>query len=82
LIDREYGVVVPQFPADGYRTDLIVVGDKSRLAAECDGDAWHGPTVFGGPHAAAVITAAAGSLVLAASRGCAGCVLSAWLNQS
>jgi very-short-patch-repair endonuclease len=45
LIDRGYSVV-PQFPAEGYRIDLIVVGNKTRLAVECDGDAWHGPEAY------------------------------------
>lgn len=46
LVDRGYSVV-PQFPADGYRIDLVVVGAKARLAVECDGDAWHGPEAYG-----------------------------------
>ncbi|MFC5260918.1 AAA domain-containing protein [Kribbella qitaiheensis] len=45
LIDRGY-TVIPQFPANGYRLDLVVVGPKGRLAIECDGDAWHGPDVY------------------------------------
>lgn len=45
LVDRGYSVV-PQFPAEGYRIDLVVVGDKTRLAVECDGDAWHGPEAY------------------------------------
>jgi very-short-patch-repair endonuclease len=35
--------VVPQYEALGYSIDLVVVGPHSRLAVECDGDAWHGP---------------------------------------
>ncbi|MEV6373580.1 AAA domain-containing protein [Micromonospora musae] len=35
--------VVPQYEALGYSIDLVVVGPQSRLAVECDGDAWHGP---------------------------------------
>lgn len=35
--------VVPQYEALGYSIDLVVVGPQSRLAIECDGDAWHGP---------------------------------------
>ncbi|MFK0245659.1 AAA domain-containing protein [Amycolatopsis azurea] len=46
IVDRGYSVV-PQFPADGYRIDLVVVGAKARLAVECDGDAWHGPEAYG-----------------------------------
>jgi very-short-patch-repair endonuclease len=42
LVDRGY-TVIPQYPAQGYRVDLVVVGAKIRLAVECDGDAWHGP---------------------------------------
>ncbi|MFT7841234.1 AAA domain-containing protein [Saccharothrix sp. BKS2] len=45
LVDRGYSVV-PQFPAEGYRIDLVVVGSKARLAVECDGDAWHGPDAY------------------------------------
>ncbi|WP_372666217.1 AAA domain-containing protein [Amycolatopsis kentuckyensis] len=45
LMDRGYSVV-PQFPAEGYRIDLVVVGRKARLAVECDGDAWHGPDAY------------------------------------
>lgn len=42
LIDRGY-TVIPQYPVGQYSLDLVVVGAKSRLAIECDGDAWHGP---------------------------------------
>ncbi|MFD5825984.1 AAA domain-containing protein [Lentzea sp. NPDC060358] len=45
LVDRGYSVV-PQFPTEGYRLDLVVVGAKARLAVECDGDAWHGPDAY------------------------------------
>jgi very-short-patch-repair endonuclease len=45
LVDRGYRVV-PQFAAEGYRIDLVVVGRKARLAIECDGDAWHGPDAY------------------------------------
>jgi very-short-patch-repair endonuclease len=45
LIDRGYSVI-PQFPALGYSIDLVVVGAKTRLAVECDGDHWHGPDVY------------------------------------
>ncbi|MFG3344174.1 AAA domain-containing protein [Streptomyces sp. NPDC048018] len=33
--------VVPQFPAGNRRIDLVVVGARSRLAVECDGDRFH-----------------------------------------
>lgn len=45
LVDRGYSVI-PQFPALGYSLDLVVVGAKTRLAVECDGDAWHGPDAY------------------------------------
>lgn len=45
LVDRGY-TVIPQYPASGYNIDLVVVGSKSRLAVECDGDAWHGPDAY------------------------------------
>ncbi|HEY1177574.1 MAG TPA: AAA domain-containing protein [Phytomonospora sp.] len=38
--------VVPRFPVEGYRIDLVVVGAKARLAVECDGDTWHGPQAY------------------------------------
>jgi very-short-patch-repair endonuclease len=46
IIKRGYKVV-PQFrpfPRDfNYRIDLVVQGEKNRVAVECDGDRWHGP---------------------------------------
>jgi very-short-patch-repair endonuclease len=45
LIDRGH-TVIPQYPVEGYRLDLVVVGAKARLAIECDGDAWHGPDAY------------------------------------
>ncbi|WP_431967337.1 AAA domain-containing protein [Actinacidiphila sp. bgisy160] len=33
--------VVPQFPAGDKRIDLVVIGARSRLAVECDGDHFH-----------------------------------------
>jgi len=46
LIRRGY-IVIPQvrpFPKDfRYRIDLVVQGERSRVAVECDGDQWHGP---------------------------------------
>ncbi|MGX7827360.1 AAA domain-containing protein [Actinokineospora sp. 24-640] len=45
LIDRGY-TVHPQFEALRYRIDLVVLGGRSRLAIECDGDAWHGPDQY------------------------------------
>jgi very-short-patch-repair endonuclease len=45
LLDRGYSVI-PQFPALGYSLDLVVVGAKTRLAVECDGDHWHGPDAY------------------------------------
>lgn len=45
LVDPGYSVT-PQFPSEGYRLDLVVVGAKTRLAIECDGDTWHGPDAY------------------------------------
>jgi len=47
LYSRGYRVI-PQFPTrvDNYRIDLVVEGDKPKLAIECDGDHWHGPERF------------------------------------
>jgi len=42
LLRRKYRVF-PQYEVAGYRIDLVVEGGQSRLAVECDGDAWHGP---------------------------------------
>ena len=33
--------VIPQYNAANYRIDLVVQGEKSKLAVECDGDHWH-----------------------------------------
>lgn len=35
--------VIPQFEVAGYRIDLVIQGEYTRLAVECDGDAYHGP---------------------------------------
>jgi len=35
--------VIPQYSFAGKRIDLVVEGEKSKLAVECDGDRWHGP---------------------------------------
>ena len=35
---------LPQYPAQGYNIDMVIVGAKGRLAVECDGDFWHGPS--------------------------------------
>lgn len=42
LIDRGYNVV-PQFEVEGYSIDLVIVGSRTKVAIECDGDYWHGP---------------------------------------
>ena len=34
--------VIPQYPVGGKRIDLVIEGNKTRLAVECDGDYWHG----------------------------------------
>lgn len=41
VFDRGY-TVWPQYEALGYNIDLVIIGAKSRLAIECDGDFWHG----------------------------------------
>jgi very-short-patch-repair endonuclease len=33
--------VIPQYPVNDRRIDLVVVGAGGRLAVECDGQAWH-----------------------------------------
>lgn len=45
LLDRGYPVV-PQHKVLNYRIDLVVMGGTSKLAVECDGDAWHGPEQY------------------------------------
>lgn len=40
LIDRGYQVL-PEYPVIGYRIDLVIQGENSRLAVECDGDQYH-----------------------------------------
>ncbi|WP_370949043.1 AAA domain-containing protein [Amycolatopsis sp. cg5] len=45
IVDRGY-TVIPQYPAQGYRIDLVIVGGHGRLAVECDGDQWHGPDAY------------------------------------
>lgn len=45
LHDRGY-TVIPQYAAEGYNIDLVVVGAQGRLAIECDGDRWHGPDAY------------------------------------
>lgn len=40
LIDRGYQVM-PEYPVIGYRIDLVIQGEKARLAVECDGDQYH-----------------------------------------
>ncbi|MEQ6389239.1 AAA domain-containing protein [Bacillaceae bacterium S4-13-58] len=42
LVNRGYRVI-PQHEVAGYRIDLVVEGEKGRIAVECDGDEWHGP---------------------------------------
>lgn len=45
LREREY-TVIPQYEVHNFRIDLVVVGERSRLAVECDGEAWHGPEQY------------------------------------
>lgn len=45
LVRRGYRVI-PQYELNRYRIDLVVEGLKSRLAVECDGDQWDGPSKF------------------------------------
>jgi very-short-patch-repair endonuclease len=45
LLRKKY-VVRPQVEVAEYRIDLVVEGVDSRLAVECDGDAWHGVEAY------------------------------------
>ncbi len=50
IFNRIHGrgyAVIPQYPAEGYNIDLVVVGAHGNLAIECDGDTWHGPAQYG-----------------------------------
>ncbi|MHB8790208.1 MAG: AAA domain-containing protein [Desulfobulbaceae bacterium] len=38
--------VVPQYEFADKRIDLVVQGEKSQLAVECDGDFWHGADAY------------------------------------
>ena len=39
--------VIPQYPTiENKRIDLVVEGEISKLAVECDGDRWHGPDEY------------------------------------
>ncbi len=40
LVDAGYRVK-PQYPVGAYRIDIVVEGERSRLAVECDGTAFH-----------------------------------------
>ena len=42
LRTKEYRVI-EQFPINEYRIDMVIEGEKNKLALECDGDYWHGP---------------------------------------
>lgn len=41
LMEKGYQVV-PQWEVLGRRIDLVVIGQDSKIALECDGDTWHG----------------------------------------
>lgn len=45
LVDRGYRVV-PQYPTANYRIDLVLEGNGTHLAIECDGDEWHGAEAY------------------------------------
>lgn len=40
IVRRGYRVLT-QYEVAGYRIDLVVMGESSKLAVECDGDHWH-----------------------------------------
>lgn len=46
VLTRIYTRLRTQYPAGGYRIDIVIEGPESRLAIECDGDYWHGPDVW------------------------------------
>lgn len=45
IVERGF-TVLPQWAEQGYLIDLVVIGASTRLAIECDGDAWHGPDAY------------------------------------
>lgn len=45
IAERGYRVV-PQYRIAGKFIDLVVEGQESQLAVECDGDHWHGPEQY------------------------------------
>ena len=45
LLRRGYKIM-PQYEIAGRRIDIVVMGSKTRMAIECDGDYWHGPEKF------------------------------------
>jgi very-short-patch-repair endonuclease len=40
ILNRGYRVI-PEFPVLDYRIDLVIQGENSRIAVECDGDQYH-----------------------------------------
>lgn len=38
--------VIPQFKVGGKKIDLVIEGNKTRLAVECYGEYWHGPNEY------------------------------------
>lgn len=45
IVDRGYRVIT-HYPVAGYEIDLVVEGEKERLAVECDGDKHHPPEQY------------------------------------
>ncbi len=45
LIRRSYKII-PQYKVAKKRIDIVVEGDYTKLAIECDGDRWHGPDEY------------------------------------
>jgi very-short-patch-repair endonuclease len=42
VLAKGFSRVRAQHAVGGYRIDIVIEGPESRLAVECDGDAWHG----------------------------------------
>jgi very-short-patch-repair endonuclease len=45
LVESGYSVVAKQ-TVEHYRLDLVVIGAKTRMAIECDGDTWNGAQAY------------------------------------
>lgn len=45
IVDRGY-TAIPQYLVSGYHIDIVIVGARGRLAVECEGETWRGPSQY------------------------------------